>query len=245
MNTSKIIRITVVFVCIFITKAWAGNKEFYGKKICHRAGYTCLEVRPKESWESLWPDVEMRDAVMRINRRNMKLHPGITLAVPSSLAISVRVGRRGQISPLGYSPFVSEDLRGKGVKLMVFDPRLLAWAAYDQTGKLVRWGPASGGSDWCDDIKRICHTPIGTFKIEQKYGSEKRSDLFPIGCHGTNCAPIPYFMKFKWSGAGFHGSLYVPGFNDSHGCVRLFLEDAEWLNKEFTEIGTVVVVSPY
>jgi lipoprotein-anchoring transpeptidase ErfK/SrfK len=32
-----------------------------------------------------------------------------------------------------------------------------------------------------------------------------------------------------------HGSYNVPGYNDSHGCVRLFVNDAQWLNQEFTD----------
>lgn len=235
----------IILACFFTTNAMAGNKELYGKRICHQTGYTCLEVRHGESWESLWPNTEVRDIVMRINRRNMKLRARMILAVPPSLAVSVQTDSCGHAYTLNFSPFISENFNGKGNKLVVFDPSLLAWAAYDQNGQLVRWGPASGGADWCNDIKRKCHTPTGVFKIEQKYGPTKRSDLFPLGCHGTTCAPIPYFMKFIWSGAGLHASSNVPGFNDSHGCVRLFSEDAEWLNKNFTEIGTTVIVLPY
>jgi hypothetical protein len=146
---------------------------------------------------------------------------------------------------INFSPFASEDLRGKGIKLMVFDPALLAWAAYDQNGRLARWGPASGGADWCDDIGRRCHTMVGAFEIEEKYGPEKRSIRYPLGCRGKKCAPMPWFMKFHWSGAGFHGSLNLPGRNDSHGCVRLFADDAEWLNQSFIEIGTRIIVLPY
>lgn len=245
MKALKIIGVIIILTCIFATKALADSKEFYGKKICQQTGYICLKVRPGENWESLWPNTEMRDLVMRINRRNMKLQAKMILAVPYSLAVSAQTNYSGQISPLDFSPFASEDLRGKEKKMVVFDPRLLAWAAYNQNGQLVRWGPASGGSDWCDDIQSKCRTPAGIFKIEEKYGPKKRSNLFPLGCHGETCAPMPYFMKFIWFGVGFHGSPYVPGFNDSHGCVRIFLEDAEWLNKEFTEIETVVIVLPY
>ncbi|MCX7124554.1 MAG: L,D-transpeptidase, partial [Gammaproteobacteria bacterium] len=39
-----------------------------------------------------------------------------------------------------------------------------------------------------------------------------------------------------------HGST-LPGYNASHGCVRLFFDDAKWLNQDFLNIGTRVTVS--
>jgi uncharacterized protein YcbK (DUF882 family) len=50
-----------------------------------------------------------------------------------------------------------------------------------------------------------------------------------------------------------HGSPQVPGFNASHGCVRLFSEDARWLNENFAQapdsrnsiLGTKVIVLAY
>jgi lipoprotein-anchoring transpeptidase ErfK/SrfK len=45
-----------------------------------------------------------------------------------------------------------------------------------------------------------------------------------------------------------HGSYTVPGYRASHGCVRMFNEDAQWLNKEFITLpgggkrGTRVIV---
>ena len=49
-----------------------------------------------------------------------------------------------------------------------------------------------------------------------------------------------------------HGSDDMPGYRASHGCVRMFVEDAKWLNHEFVEIssdrnqqrGTLVIVKP-
>jgi len=43
-------------------------------------------------------------------------------------------------------------------------------------------------------------------------------------------------------GFALHGSYEVPGFNASHGCVRLFVPDAEWLNQDFTAGGQKVMV---
>jgi lipoprotein-anchoring transpeptidase ErfK/SrfK len=39
---------------------------------------------------------------------------------------------------------------------------------------------------------------------------------------------------FFHRGYALHGSYDVPGYNASHGCVRMFVKDAKWLNQEFT-----------
>ena len=55
---------------------------------------------------------------------------------------------------------------------------------------------------------------------------------------------MPYCMFFK-GGFAMHGSSGVPGYNASHGCVRLFVDDAQWLNQDFADIGTQVIILPY
>ena len=58
---------------------------------------------------------------------------------------------------------------------------------------------------------------------------------------------MPYCMHF-FRGYALHGSRTVPGYADSHGCVRMFIEDARWLNEEFIDVpgegyqGTRVIV---
>ncbi len=62
---------------------------------------------------------------------------------------------------------------------------------------------------------------------------------------------MPYCMYFH-KGFALHGSDDIPGYRASHGCVRMFIEDAKWLNQEFVEvgndktqlIGTKVVIRP-
>jgi hypothetical protein len=51
-------------------------------------------------------------------------------------------------------------------------------------------------------------------------------------------------MFFK-GGFAMHGSRGVPGYNASHGCVRMFVDDAQWLNKDFADVGTQVIILPY
>lgn len=103
-------------------------------------------------------------------------------------------------------------------------------------------------------------TPPGTYKITQK-NKDHRSNLYgiyrnkqtgeivnddvdttkdklPPGCEYVG-APMKYFMRFN-GGIGMHTG-YLPGYNASHGCVRM----PDKMAKKFfenTEIGTPVIV---
>ena len=91
---------------------------------------------------------------------------------------------------------------------MKVDLGKLAWGAYDSNGKLIKWGSASGGKDYCDDIGKACKTKTGTFTFYTKKGANHKSNLFPVGKGGS---PMPYCMHFDGSYA-LHGGA-VPDFN--------------------------------
>ncbi|HUF63266.1 MAG TPA: L,D-transpeptidase family protein [Verrucomicrobiales bacterium] len=102
-------------------------------------------------------------------------------------------------------------------------------------------------------------TPPGTFKVTQKvvdhrssaYGNfvdasgnvvvpdvDSRVDKPPPGAKFLG-ASMPHFMRFN-HGVGMHAG-YLPGYPDSHGCVRL----PDWMAKKFFENsthGTPVIV---
>ncbi len=126
-------------------------------------------------------------------------------------------------------------------KTFVFDPVQHKWFAYEN-GNLVKSGVASGGSNYCADIHRRCHTPVGVFSVRDKGGPGCKSSIYPIGKGG---APMPYCMHFTKFYA-VHGSYeVVPGKNVSHGCIRIYPEAARWLSQNFMNIGTKVIVKPY
>jgi lipoprotein-anchoring transpeptidase ErfK/SrfK len=124
---------------------------------------------------------------------------------------------------------------------VVFSPRTLRWQAIDSKGKVVRTGRASGGRSYCPDIKRSCRTPSGSYRVISEGGPGCRSSRYPVGKGG---APMPYCMFFSKYYA-IHGSPDVPGYNASHGCVRVPTSDARWLNQNFVSVGTRVIVKPY
>lgn len=135
-----------------------------------------------------------------------------------------------------------EQRPATGKKVFVFDPKATAWAAYDAEGHRVKTGSASGGSDYCDDIGRSCRTVTGTFKVYSKKGEDCKSSLYPIETNGG--AKMPYCMHFH-GGYSIHAAYEVPNANVSHGCVRVLPSAAKWLNENFMNVGTTVIVEPY
>ena len=126
-------------------------------------------------------------------------------------------------------------------KIFIFSPKTLKWTAINHNGKVVKTGYGSGGSNYCRDLKRSCHTPSGTYTIISKIGASCRSTRYPLGKGG---AKMPYCMYFSQYYA-VHGSYEVPNYNASHGCVRLHVNDAKWLYYNFMEVGTTVIIKSY
>ncbi|MBN9229866.1 MAG: L,D-transpeptidase [Legionella sp. 40-6] len=227
----------VLFMGLMFLGALA-NAGFYGTGLCGYPQYDCIKVEAGQTWDSLFPDPEKRDIVQRINRTYNHLWAGKVIAVPKNLAY---------VNMFDVSPFPLKINDGRQKEIIV-DQDKLAWAAYDAQGNLLRWGPISSGRDRCPDANRSCRTLTGIFRVFSKENEKCTSDVFPIGKGG---AKMPYCMYFH-KGFALHGSDDIPGIRASHGCVRMFTEDAKWLNHEFVELssernnflGTVVVVRP-
>jgi len=134
----------------------------------------------------------------------------------------------------------SANSNDKKSKVFIFDPSTTSWAAY-QNGHKINGGRASGGKDYCQDIKRPCRTVTGTYRIYAKRGADCVSSKYPVDKPG---AKTPYCMFF-YKGYAIHGSNNVPDHNASHGCIRVSESDAKWLTDNFLSIGTKVVVKPY
>jgi hypothetical protein len=128
-------------------------------------------------------------------------------------------------------------------KVVIVDPNLHVWGAYDATGKLVHAGPATAGGYWCLDVKRSCKTKHGVFRVHSLGDAECRSSIYPKPKGG---GLMPFCMFFN-GGQALHGALngaVVEG-NISHGCVRMRIHDAEWLRNNFVEVGTKVIIQSY
>ena len=151
----------------------------------------------------------------------------------------------------GTLPHHSQDNKGSNVfpehrhatgnRVFIYDPKHTAWAAYDRDGDRVKTGMGSGGQHYCKDIGRGCKTVTGQFSVHAKKGADCKSSKYPIGKGG---APMPHCMFFH-RGYAIHGSGHVPNYNASHGCIRVTPSAAAWLNNNFINHGTTVIVKPY
>lgn len=215
-----------ITLIIFLPNTLYATTEYFGSTLCKDPKYKCIKINENQSWSELFPDDDQRDLIKTINRTNVFLEPGMVIAVPKKLY---------HMSILEFAPFPL-TIKNYMEKLIVVDQNQLAWGAYDDTGKLVRWGPISAGTVHCIESPKGCLTPKGTFHIHRKKGKECYSKSLPetfSGEHGG--AYMPYCMFFD-KGFALHGSETLPGYNESHGCVRMFIEDARWLNEVFVDV---------
>ncbi len=232
----KLVSILIMYVPLVFAEP-NSTSPYYGTGLCAYPQFQCIKVNRGESWEKLFPNPEQRDIVQKLNRSYNYLWPGKEIVVPRDIA---------NLTILDVAPFPQRiDEREKQI---IIDQEKLAWGAYDQNGQLVGWGPISSGRDKCSDSSRSCRTMTGIFRVFSKENQYCKSDVYPIGKGG---AKMPYCMYFH-KGFALHGSDDIPGYRASHGCVRMFVQDAKWLNEHFADIstegnqytGTKVVVRP-
>ncbi|WP_222937704.1 L,D-transpeptidase [Spartinivicinus ruber] len=231
---NKLASLMLVSFSLLMNTQTSANGAYYAQRFCQYDHVKCVLVDEDSSWYSLFPDSTKRDLIRRLNRMNTPLRPGTVIAIPNDID-SMHIM---DISPFQYR------IEAPQQKLLLVNLDRLAWGAYDPDGNLVRWGPLSGGKSWCPDVKRPCRTVAGNFSIIRKKGAGCISTKYPLPKGG---APMPYCMFF-FRGFAFHGSDTVPGYHASHGCIRLFHEDAKWLNEDFIDLpgnglkGTKVIV---
>lgn len=231
------VQITSLLLGLLLSTHVVALSKYYGTGLCDQPGYKCVTLKRGQSWEQFLPDPEQRDIVQKLNRTNMYLWRGRKVVMPESFE---------NLTALDIAPF-ERSIQTNKEQVILVDQEKLAWGAYDQDGNLVRWGPISSGRNICsDNKKRSCNTVTGIFYVNSKKGYGCRSNIYPVGRGGSH---MPYCMFF-YRGFALHGSATVPGYRDSHGCVRLFTDDAKWLNHEFVTVrdddtgveGTKVIV---
>lgn len=219
---------------------WANAQHRYGESLCSSPDYFCITTTAHDNWETLFPNDKARDIAMRVNRMNIPLRAGMTLAIPKRL---------DEISIYDVSPF-PRYIEPTGERMIFVNQVDLAWGAYNSDGELLWWGPISTGSGHCRSPDGTCLTPSGSFRVIRKQDIYCISTVFPVRSDGSSGGAImPYCMHFL-RGYALHGSDVVPGYRDSHGCIRMFIEDAKWLNEEFITvpgrggiIGTRVIIN--
>lgn len=241
-----------LMVLVLFPAASAAAPSDFAKRLCaeHPRDYMCVTISiPRKAkrqyleWTDKFPNQRTRRLVMMVNRRNTLLWNGHVIALPMLFEDDL----------LAYAPFPREK-PWVGQKHVVVDLNQLAWAAYEpipgSRARLVRWGPANGGSKRCKETgKYTCKTPVGTWRVYEIKKGFARSSLYPVECFDKKKCGHPYYnvMKFGPHYEALHGERagHVPGANVSHGCVRMFHEDSAFLANRFVEIGTMVIVLEY
>lgn len=102
-----------------------------------------------------------------------------------------------------------------------------------EEGTVVKILPVSTGNEgrYYDQGKwRRAHTPRGRFTIQRKIDGWRRSSL-----------GLLYYPCYFSGGVAIHGSLSVPAYPASHGCVRIPMFAAEGLS-QMAPVGTAVIV---
>ena len=98
-------------------------------------------------------------------------------------------------------------------KTVLINKRVQAFALYEN-GQLVKWGPVSTG-------KSSTQTPsglnYGNYKAKRKVSTVDESWILPY-----------YFNFMNFEGVGVH-QYALPGYPASHGCVRLYMDDAKYI----------------
>lgn len=236
----RLVKIAIILSLIMPLQSAYAVYGAFGRALCKTEGFHCQRIKGNQSWSSLFPDPHDRSIVMRVNRMNTRLWAGVVIAVPDNLE---------EADIMDFAPF-PKQIQPRGEKIVAVDPVNVAWGAYTADGKLLRWGPASAGSDWCNDIDAECRTHSGNFRVYSLGSGDCFSTKFPLPDGG---APMPYCMYFN-NGQALHGEPNgLPGYNASHGCVRMYVSDAEWLRYEFIEgpnernkfKGTRIIVGNY
>jgi hypothetical protein len=148
---------------------------------------------------------EEKKLVYALNRIDAhRIKAGAKLIIPDSLVIDLKL----------YSPFpkILSPLDAIG-KTVVISQRIQAFALYEN-GNLLRWGPVSTG-------KQSTGTPsglyYGNYKAKRKISTIDKSWIMPY-----------YFNFMNFEGIGTH-EYTLPGYPASHGCVRMYREDAKFI----------------
>ncbi len=103
----------------------------------------------------------------------------------------------------------------------------------DATGAITHILPVCTGNEkpYVDHGQtHRAHTPTGTFKVLRKIAGWRRSSL-----------GLLYYPNYIHEGIAIHGSLAMPAYPASHGCIRIPMFAAKELS-EMTAIGTEVIV---
>ena len=151
----------------------------------------------------------------------------VLAVVPAALAAFTK----GRV----VAPFTSEFKPGDYIwhpEVSPAGPVVIIVSLPDQVMYVYRNGVRIGRST-VSTGKPGKRTPTGVFTVLQKK-VQHESNIY-------KGAKMPHMQRLTWSGIALHGGQ-LPGYPDSHGCIRLPKEFSELLFG-ITRVGTTVVVA--
>lgn len=169
--------------------------------------YTLDSLKSRAAIDSLLNSYssEQLKTVLALNRlEKNQLRPNRPIVIPACASEDFN----------SYSPF-PENINTLSCipKTVLINKRVQAFGLYEN-GNLVKWGPVSTG-------KSSTRTPsglnYGNYKSKRKVSTVDDSWILPY-----------YFNFMNFEGVGVH-QYALPGYPASHGCVRLYMEDAKYI----------------
>ena len=146
-----------------------------------------------------------KNVIYALNRIEAnKVRIGKSIVIPDTLFADI----------FNYSPFPKKlDVISTIPKTVLISQRVQGFALYEN-GNLIKWGPVSSG-------KNSTPTPnglhYGNYKAKRKISTVDDAWVLPY-----------YFNFMNFEGVGVH-QYALPGYPASHACVRLYMEDAQYI----------------
>lgn len=167
--------------------------------------YRLVASADTSEWLSNLTDGDTLSALMVINRTDAwRLKHMDTLVFPDTIGEDIAL----------FAPFPKSIDELKEIQKIVFVSHYSQAFAVYENGERIKWGPVSLGS-------KHKPTPTGLFSVNWK---SKRT----ISTINSSWILEWYCNIDNYEGIGMH-QYELPGYPASHGCVRMYRDDANWL----------------
>lgn len=167
--------------------------------------YSLVALQDTMLWlESLQPGDTLSALMVinRVDRRNLLRLD--SLLFPDTIGVGIDM----------YSPFPKTVDSLKSVHKIIFVSHFAQAFAVYENGRQIKWGPVNLGTKYRP-------TPVGLFATNWK-AKRTTSTIDPSWILDW------YFNISNFEGIGMH-EYALPGYPASHGCVRMYGDDANWV----------------